>query len=256
VKKRIMNRTATLQFLAGLSAAPSGDALSIYLPPGFSREEIGIILKVLPVSAEIMERLAGITVESKTGVVIFRNSDKLFLVQPPFPVGERYIAQSLDADKLRLMIARDYVIALVLVRLGSYAVGVAQGEKLLTRKVGTGLVHGRHRQGGSSSHRFERHRDKQIETFLNRVDGHVKEQVGPYVKSLDYIVYGGARDTIQLMKKYCPLLMKLKTPVLPPLLDTPDPRLPVLENAVGRVWSSTVMEWEKEATGDKVSTDS
>ena len=242
MQKHIMNRAKTLEFLDGLAAAPSGDAIAIYLPPGLSREEIGSILKVLPVSAEIMEQLVGTAIESRTGTVIFRNSDKLFLVQPPFPVSERYIAQSLDTDKLRLMIARDYVIALVLVRLGSYAVGVARGEKLITSKVGTGLVHGRHRQGGSSSHRFERHRDKQIETFLNRVDGHVKEQIGPYVKSLDYIVYGGARDTIQLMKKYCPLLMRLETPVLPPLLDIPDPRLPVLESAVGRVWSSTVID--------------
>jgi len=37
----------------------------------------------------------------------------------------------------------------------------------------------------------------------------------------------------------------LKTPVLPPLLDIPDPRQAVLEEAVGRVWSSTVVEWEE-----------
>ena len=120
---------------------------------------------------------------------------------------------------IRKQLEKEYVIALVLVRLGSYAVGVSSGEKLLVSKVGTGLVHGRHRQGGSSSHRFERHRDKQIETFLNRVCEHVQETIGPYVKQLDYIVYGGARDTIQLARKYCPMLQKLGTPELPALLD-------------------------------------
>jgi peptide subunit release factor 1 (eRF1) len=146
---------------------------------------------------------------------------------------------------LRSRLEHDLMIALVLVRLGSYAIGVSRGEKLLTSKVGTGLVHGRHRQGGSSAHRFERHRDKQIETFLNRVCQHAREQLEPYVKSLDYIVYGGARETILLLQKYCPLLMKLETPVLPPLLDIPDPRQAVLETAIGRVWSSTVVEWEE-----------
>jgi hypothetical protein len=37
--------------------------------------------------------------------------------------------------------------------------------------------------------------------------------------------------------------MQLKTPVLPPLLDIPDPRQAVLEKAVSRVWSSTVVEF-------------
>ena len=96
----------------------------------------------------------------------------------------------------------------MLVRLGSYAIGVCRGDKLVSSKVGTGLVHGRHRQGGSSAHRFERHRDKQIESFLIRVCGHVREQLEPYVKSMDYIVYGGARTTILMAQKYCPWLEK------------------------------------------------
>jgi peptide subunit release factor 1 (eRF1) len=240
MQKHIMNRLKTIEFLDSL-AASSGETVTIYLPPLLSAPEAESIFKILPAGDDIKKHLTDIAVAAKTGTVVFWGNENKAAVVPPFPITEKYITQSLDAEKLRLMIMRDYVIALVLVRLGSYAVGVASGEKLITSKVGTGLVHGRHRQGGSSSHRFERHRDKQIETFLNRVDGHVKEQVGPYVKSLDYIVYGGARDTIQLMKKYCPLLMKLKTPVLSPLLDIADPRLPVLESAVGRVWSSTVV---------------
>jgi hypothetical protein len=179
---------------------------------------------------------------SKTGCYVYWSASQKCLVVPPFPTTEKQV-QPLDMALIRKQLEKEYVIALVLVRLGSYAVGVSSGEKLLVSKVGTGLVHGRHRQGGSSSHRFERHRDKQIETFLNRVCEHVQETIGPYVKQLDYIVYGGARDTIQLARKYCPMLQKLGTPELPPLLDIPDPRLPVLENAVKRVWSSTVVEF-------------
>jgi hypothetical protein len=141
------------------------------------------------------------------------------------------------------LLKRDYVIGVVLVRLGSYAVGLCQGEKLVDKKIGTGLIHGRHRQGGSSSHRFERHRDKQIEQFLIRVCSHVREHLEPHEKSLDFMVYGGARTTILMAQKYCPWLEKLKTPALPPLLDIPEPRLPILQSAVTRIWSSTVYEW-------------
>jgi len=102
------------------------------------------------------------------------------------------------------MLKHDYIIGVVLVRLGSYGIGVCLGDKLVSSMVGTGIVHGKHSKGGSSAHRFERHRDKQIETFLIRVCGHVREQLESYEKSIDYMVYGGARTTILMAQKYCP----------------------------------------------------
>jgi hypothetical protein len=141
------------------------------------------------------------------------------------------------------LLEHDYSVAFILVRLGSYAIGVCRGEKLLSSKVGTGLVHGRHKKGGSSAHRFERHRDKQIEYFLTRVCQRSREQLEPYVKSIEYIVYGGARTTIQLLQKQCTFLGKLEIPNLPPQLDIPEPRQAVLKAAIGRVWTSAVYEW-------------
>ena len=131
-------------------------------------------------------------------------------------------------------------------RLGAYAIGICDGENLVSSKVGTGLVHGRHRQGGSSAHRFERHRDKQIEYFLTRVCQHAREQLEPQAKALDYVVYGGAWTTILLLQKQCPFLGQFDEPTLPPLLDIPEPRQAVLETAVNRVWSSTVIEWRED----------
>ena len=131
-------------------------------------------------------------------------------------------------------------------RLGAYAIGVCMGDKLVTSKVGTGLVHGRHRQGGSSAHRFERHRDKQIEYFLTRAGQRAREQIEPYLKTLDYAVYGGARTTIQIFQKQCGFLGRIRAPLLPPLLDIPEPRQVVLINAVSRIWSSTVIAWRED----------
>ena len=243
-KKRILNRAKTLEYLNNLAGA-SGKAVTLCLPPLLSSDEVQGVCKEADIPEDVHSQLIKHAAGSATGCYVFWNAGQKCLVIPPFPTTEKQAVQPLDLAHLRSRLEHDQVIALVLIRLGAYAVGVSRGEKLVSSKVGTGLVHGRHRQGGSSSHRFERHRDKQIETFLNRVCEHVHETIGPYVKNLDYVVYGGARDTIQLLQKYCPLLMKLETTVLPPLLDIPDPRQEVLEKAVGRVWSSTVMEWNE-----------
>jgi hypothetical protein len=245
-KKRTLNRAKTLDYLQNLAGLTGGKAITFCLPPRLSSDEVQGVCKEGDLPPDVHPHLIKMAAGSKTGCYVFWSTGQKCLVTPPFPTTDKQAVQPLDLAQLRSRLEHDQMIALVLIRLGAYAIGVSRGEKLISSKVGTGLVHGRHRQGGSSAHRFERHRDKQIETFLNRVCEHVHETIGPYVKSLDYIVYGGARDTIQLLQKYCPLLMQLKTPVLPPLLDIPDPRQAVLETAVGRVWSSTVVEWAED----------
>jgi len=246
LKKRTLSRARMLDFLEKLAITPDEELTTLYLPPHLPAAELKNLLSEVPTPPDISAGLTNITCRSITGAVIFCSNQNHYLVIPPFTIIEKNITRSLDIKPLRSMLSHEYLIGLVLVRLGSYAIGLCHGEKLVSSKVGTGLVHGRHRQGGSSAHRFERHRDKQIEYFLTRVCQHAREQLEPYVKSMDYIVYGGARTTILLLQKQCPLLGKLEIPTLPPLLDIPEPRQAVLETAVNRVWSSTVLEWEED----------
>jgi hypothetical protein len=245
-KKRMLTRAKTLDYLKELAGVPGGKAATFCLPPHLSPDETQGVCKLGDIPPDIHPHLIKLAASSRTGCYVFWSAGQKCLVVPSFPTTEKQVTQSLDLAQIRSQLEKDLMIALVLVRLGSYAVGVTRGETLLTSKVGTGLVHGRHRQGGSSAHRFERHRDKQIEYFLTRVCRHAREQIEPYVKSLDYIVYGGARTTILLLQKQCPLLGNLATPELPPLLDIPEPRQAVLENAINRVWSSTVYEWQED----------
>ena len=95
-------------------------------------------------------------------------------------------------------------------------------------------------------HASERHREKQIEYFLTRVCQHAREQLEPQAKTLDYVVYGGAWTTILLLKNSALFWRSLMSVLLPPLLDIPEPRQAVLETAVSRVWSSTVIEWRED----------
>jgi hypothetical protein len=241
ISRRVLSRTNALSLLDGLAQAPGDIARSLYLPPGPSPAEIETERPGQEVPAEVMALAA----RSKTGAIFFLSSVKGCLFIPPFPVAEKYASDGPAIEPLQSLLQNNYKMALVLVRLGSYAIGVFNGEKLESSKVGTGLVHGRHRQGGSSAHRFERHRDKQIEYFLTRVCHHAREHLEPRARALDYLVYGGARTTIRLLQKQCPFLSRLGTPVLPPLLDIPEPRQTVLETAVKRVCSSTVITWRE-----------
>jgi hypothetical protein len=245
-KKRVLSRAKTLDYLNKLAKVPGGKAAAFCLPPHLPPEQTQGVCKLGEIPTDIHPHLIKLAASSGTGCYVFWSAGQKCLVVPSFPTAEKQFTRSVDLAQIRSQLEKDLVIALVLVRLGAYAVGVFRGETLLTSKVGTGLVHGRHRQGGSSAHRFERHRDKQIEYFLTRVCQHVREKIEPYVKSMDYIVYGGARTTIQLLQNQCPLLGKLETTTLPPLLDIPEPRQAVLEGAIKRVWSSTVYEWQED----------
>lgn len=229
-----------------MATSPGDEACSLYLPPHLPATEIDNIFKEIPAQQDILMQLVKLVSNSKTGAVIFWSNEHKCLLLPPFPISEKHLTHSNATEQLRSLLGYDYTIALVLVRLGSYAIGVCRGEKLVNSKVGTGLIHGRHKKGGSSTHRFERHRDKQIESFLTRVCQHAREQLEPHDKVLDYVVYGGSRTTIQLLYKQCAYISKLDTPALPPLFDIPKPRQAVLETAVSRVWSSTIVEWQED----------
>jgi len=238
-----LGRVKMLDYLREMDSTSHNTAISIYISHSVENKELDNYLTNIPIPADVSTEISGIILRSATGAVIFQTPELTVVSIPPFPVAANLTVTSLDTGPIRSLLEHDYLLALVLVRLGSYAIGVCRGEELVSSKVGTGLVHGRHKKGGSSAHRFERHRDKQIEYFLTRVCQRSREQLEPYVKSVDYVVFGGARTTIQLLQKQCAFLGKLEIPTLPPLLDIPEPRQAVLKTAVSRVWTSLVYEW-------------
>jgi hypothetical protein len=246
LSSRTLNHARTLGLLEELAEERNNEVCSLYLTPGLPFVEVEKAVKSLPVEAEPREKIIETASRSRTGAVIFWGATHKYLVLPPFPIRETIAGDTLNIYPLLSLLRADYKIALLLVRLGSYAIGVCQGEKLIGSKVGTGLVHGRHKKGGSSAHRFERHRDKQIEYFLTRVCQHAREQLEPHLKSLDYLVYGGARTTVRLLQKQCPFVGMLRIEALTPLFDIPEPRQAVLETAVSRIWSSKIYEWREE----------
>lgn len=232
-----------LDFLVKLKAGQIESAQTLYLPPGLSKSEAEELLSLRgnPAREQVLETVVG----STTGAAIFYG-DPNYLILPPFPLSRKVLLPGYATESLRTILEQELKIGVVLVRLGAYAIGWCQGERITDSKVGTGLVHSRHRQGGSSAGRFKRHREKQIEQFLIRVCEHARERLESQAKSLDYVIYGGAWNTIELLQKECPFLSQFNNRLLPPLLDTPKPNSESLRNAVKRVWSSQVIEFENE----------
>jgi hypothetical protein len=235
-----------LEFLDRLENTDDAMASTVYLPPGLSADKIEDILQSIAGEAALLAGLAKLIAHSRNGGALFWGSAQRCLICPPFPLKEKAIFAGLISGPLRKLLDVDYTIGLVLVHLGAYAVGLCRGEGFVTSKVGTGLVHGRHKKGGSSQARFQRRREKQVDEFLDRVCLHAREQLEPQAKLIDYMVYGGPRQTIMQLQKCCPFLRLFEGCTLPPL-DVPNPRKEVLEKAVVRLWSSRVTEWREES---------
>jgi peptide subunit release factor 1 (eRF1) len=235
-----VKRSNMSDFLDRLKENAGSVTSSVYLPPDLSFNDIQQITPS-PLPDTIIELAAG----SITGTVIFAGKVNNTMVLPPFPLKEKVIFSDCTTGPLRELLAKDFIFGLVLVHLGTYAVGVCRGDVLVSSKVGTGLVHGRTRKGGSSSRRFQRRRENQAREFLERVCGHAQENLQPYEKTLDYLVYGGPHQTVLQLQKECPLLKMFEDRTLQ-TIDVPALRQKVLEAAVTRVWSSRIIEWGNE----------
>ena len=240
--RRKFSRLKLLRMLDELQSAP-GPATSLYIPHPVLLSEIEKSLAVAVENENIQADIADKITRSKTGAALFWGSEYKCLVLPPFPLNERLFTSGYDIEPLRSMLSREFTVALVLIRLGAYAIGVFKGQELLSSKVGTGHIHSRHKKGGSSQHRFARRREKEIEYFLTRVCGRLQERIGPFANQIEYVVYGGERHTLLALHKSCEFLRAFDNNVLDLRLNVREPKQASLEAAIAEVWSSEVIQW-------------
>ena len=160
------------------------------------------------------------------GEVVFVAEDGSRVVcEPPFPPLAASARAGFDPAPLLEHVRRERTVGVLLVRLGGHAAGVFVGERLVDSKVGSRLVHGRHRKGGSSSGRFARRREGQARAALQQAAGVAARVL--LAHSLDAVVLGGDRralDTVLADSRLAPL----RPLVAGRILDVPDPRLAVL----------------------------
>jgi hypothetical protein len=122
-------------------------------------------------------------------------------------------------------------LAVVLVRRGGYAVGLALDGTLTDSKVGTRHVQSRTAAGGWSQQRFARRRGNQADELVRAVADHAARILPG--GSASGLVVGGDRAMVRAVLDD-PRLAHLDTLPRRELYDLPDPRRRVLEDAVRR----------------------
>ena len=161
---------------------------------------------------------------AETGAVRFTGGDGAGLEAevplPPFE-GEPSI------EGLVAHAARERRVGVLLVRLGGYAAGVFEGDRLVQSKVDSRLVHGRHKKGGSSARRFERRRGEQARAALDAAADTAARVLGGV--PLDAVVLGGDRRAVDLLRDDPRLAPLFALATARFLGDVPDPRRAVLE---------------------------
>jgi VLRF1 release factor-like protein len=169
--------------------------------------------------------------------VVFTAADGASVAcEPPFapiPAQARGRRDGFDPAPLLDHLARERTVGVLLVRLGGHAAGVFAGDRLVESKVGSRLVHGRHRKGGSSSGRFSRRREGQARVALQAAADVAARVLVPWAGRLDAVVLGGDRRALDAVLED-PRLAPLRALAEPRVIDVPDPRLAVLRTAPER----------------------
>jgi Actinobacteria/chloroflexi VLRF1 release factor len=152
--------------------------------------------------------------------------DVVITVRPPFGLAYEGAYDRVELGPLFSALAEERVVAAVLVRLGGYAIGVFEGERLVASKVGSRFVKGRHKKGGSSSNRFRRRRDEQERALLDAAAETAEQVLGPYRERIEYLALGGDRAAAGRVVERLPWL---GAAARTRFFAVPDPRQRVLE---------------------------
>ncbi len=163
------------------------------------------------------------------GVATFHRADEELSVTPPFGMAFEASYDQVRVGPLIDELERDRRVAVLLVRLGGYAIGVLEGERIVASKVGTRLVHARHRAGGSSANRFRRRRDNEVHALHVAAAEQAQRVLAPWLDEVEAAALGGDRDAVRLTIAESPALAVLERIALPRFFTVPDPRLRVLE---------------------------
>jgi hypothetical protein len=161
--------------------------------------------------------------------------------EPPFPPLDEAVRgdrPGYDPGPLLDHVRQERTVGVLLVRLGGHAAGVFEGERLVDSKVGSRLVHGRHRKGGSSSGRFARRREGQARAALEQAaDVAARVLLG---RDIDAVVLGGDRRALDTVLAD-PRLAPLRPLAVGRVHDVPDPRLAVLRAMPQRFLATIVL---------------
>jgi Actinobacteria/chloroflexi VLRF1 release factor len=164
------------------------------------------------------------------------------LVRPPFGLSHAGTYDVVRVSPLLEEIAEDRLAAALLVRLGGYAVGVFEGERLVASKVGSRFVKNRHKKGGSSSNRFRRRRVEQARALHDDAAEVAARVLTPWRDRVEFTALGGDRAAVAAVLAARDDLAWIGERALERFFTVPEPRLRVLEQLPYELYAVEVVE--------------
>jgi len=197
--------------------------------------------------ANIAKRLRAL--EGSPGRSVYRGGaarieldEAVLTVTPPFGMNHEANYDVVRAGPLLDALEVEPRVAVLLVRMGGYAVGVFEGERLVASKVGTRFVKGRHKKGGSSSNRFRRRRGEQERELVDAAAAEAARVLGPWRDRVEHVALGGDRTAVTRVLESRADLAWLQPLALERFFDVPEPRLRVLEALPYQLYAAKVVE--------------
>ena len=178
----------------------------------------------------------------RAGAATFELDEAALTVTPAFGLEHEGEYEVLRAGPLLDALLVEPTVAVLLVRLGGYAVGVLEGERLVASKVGSRFVKGRHKKGGSSSNRFRRRRGEQERELVAAAAAAAARVLGPWRGRVDWVAFGGDRSAVARVLASRADLAWLEPLALERFFDVPEPRLRVLEALPYQLYAAKVVE--------------
>jgi peptide subunit release factor 1 (eRF1) len=176
------------------------------------------------------------------GAARIETEAETLVVRPPFGLADAAEYDSVELGPLLAALDEDHVVAALLVRLGGYAVGVFEGERLVDSKVGTRFVKGRHKKGGSSANRFRRRREEQERALIGSAADTAAAVLEPWRGRVEFAALGGDRAAVERVLEERPELAWLRERALPRFFTIGDPRLRDLERLPYELYATEVEE--------------
>ena len=231
--RRWSSKTSLLQTLADMGAS-GWCTRSVYLrPDSVTDPENPRNASV----AAVLNQLGG----SETGFALFLGDEHTVAVRPPFPISQDIDADGPNVAPLGELLNARLIIGVVLLRLGRYAVGVLEGDRLVATKTDSRHVKSRHRAGGSSQRRFERSRERLIRELFDKTCEVTREVFTRHPSDIDYVLIGGERHTLGGFVKRCRLMQELEHLTLSRRLTVDRPGQAALDGIAAEVWKSEVV---------------
>jgi hypothetical protein len=229
----LTHRSALLERLIDFEIEAGAEFVVELLSAGYS---LGEEWASLPKSAQ----------DSDNGVILISalvppaDAQPRLAILPPFPIVETVESNAFDG--LRAFISVHHVIGIILLRLGHWAVAIAEDGKLVDTKTGSRYVKSQHKKGGQSSNRFRRGRVKWIRELFDQAGEIASARFGDYEGHIDFLSLGGDRVVLGNFLKRVKLPDGLGDRALPNRLAVDQPGRKALDSAVRDAWSYRVYE--------------